>query len=45
MPYRISANTSFTIKGWLFKKNTNNNVANIFTIDQTFVPVSGFEYE
>ena len=39
------ANTNFTIKGWLFKKNSNSNVANIFTIDQTFVPVSGFEYE
>ena len=45
MPYRIEANTSFTIKGWLFRKNSDSNVANIFTIDQTFVPVSGFEYE
>ncbi len=45
VPYRVSANTSFTIKGWLFKKNIDNNVANIFNIDQTFVPVSGFEYE
>ncbi len=45
MPYRVSAATSFTIKGWLFKKNTDNNVKNIFTIDQTFVPISGFEYE
>lgn len=44
-PYRIAASTTFTIKGWLFKKNTDSNVANIFTIDQTFVPVSGFEYE
>ena len=44
-PYRVAASTSFTIKGWLFKKNTDSNVANIFTIDQTFVPVSGFEYE
>jgi len=45
MPYRIAANTNFTIKGWLFKKNSDSNVANIFTIDQTFVPVSGFDYE
>lgn len=44
-PYRVSATTNFTIKGWLFKKNTDSTVANIFTIDQKFVPVSGFEYE
>lgn len=44
-PYRVSADTSFTIKGWLFKKNTDNNVANIFTIDTDFIPVSSFEYE
>ena len=45
MPYRISAATSFTIKGWLFKKNSDSNVANIFTVDQNFVPVNTFEYE
>ena len=44
-PYRVSATTNFTIKGWLFKKNSDSTVANIFTIDQKFVPVSGFEYE
>lgn len=44
-PYRVSATTSFTIKGWLFKKNSDSTVGNIFSIDQTFVPVSGFEYE
>ena len=44
-PYRVSATTNFTIKGWLFKKNADSTVANIFTIDQKFVPVSGFEYE
>ena len=44
-PYRVSATTSFTIKGWLFKKNSDSTVGNIFTVDQTFVPVSGFEYE
>lgn len=43
-PYRVAASTSFTIKGWLFKKNTDNNVANIFTVDSTFVPVTGFDY-
>ena len=45
VPYRVSASTGFTIKGWLFKENTDANVANIFTIDSTFVPVTGFEYE
>lgn len=45
MPYRVSASTSFTIKGWLFKKNIDNNVANIFTVDSNFIPVSGFSYE
>ncbi len=44
-PYRVSATTNFTIKGWLFKKNADSTVGNIFTIDQKFVPVSGFEYE
>ena len=44
-PYRVSATTNFTIKGWLFKKNTDSTVANIFTIDQKLVPVSGFKYE
>ena len=44
-PYRVSATTSFTIKGWLFKKNSDSTVGNIFTVDQTFVPVSGFTYE
>lgn len=45
MPYRVSASTSFTIKGWLFKKSIDNNVANIFTVDSNFIPVSGFSYE
>lgn len=44
-PYRVSASTNFTIKGWLFKNNSNPNVANIFTVDANFIPVSGFDYE
>jgi len=44
-PYRVGASTSFTIKSWLFRKNANSNVKNIFTIDTNFVPVTGFEYE
>ena len=43
-PARIIANTSFTMKGWLFR-GTSEDVKNIFTIDQDFVPVSAFNYE
>lgn len=34
--YRISADTSFTIKGWLFKDLSKNAVSNIFFIDNNF---------
>ena len=44
-PARVIANTSFTMKGWLFKGNNDADVKNIFTIDQDFVPVSAFSYE
>jgi hypothetical protein len=44
-PARVIANTSFTMKGWLFKGNPEADVKNIFTIDQDFVPVSAFSYE
>jgi hypothetical protein len=44
-PARVIADTSFTIKGWLFRGNTGEDVKNIFTIDQNFVPVSAFNYE
>lgn len=44
-PARVIANTSFTIKGWLFKGPDTEDTKNIFTIDQKFVPVSGFDYE
>ena len=43
-PARVIANTSFTIKGWLFRGPVDD-VKNIFTIDQNFVPVSAFNYE
>ena len=41
-PYRVSADTSFTIKGWLFPKD-QGSVNNIFVIDANFIPVSGFD--
>jgi hypothetical protein len=45
-PARIIANTSFTMKGWLFKGQPSaGDTKNIFTIDQDFVPVSAFNYE
>lgn len=34
-PFRISSDTSFTIKGWLFKKN-EEIVKKIYTIDEKF---------
>lgn len=37
--YRITADTSFTIKGWMFR-NDNNPVGNIYTIDSNFYSVS-----
>ena len=43
-PARIIADTSFTMKGWLFKGDTTD-VKNIFVIDQDFIPVNTFEYE
>ncbi len=43
-PARIIADTSFTMKGWLFKGETTD-VKNIFVIDQDFIPVNTFDYE
>lgn len=40
-PYRISADTTFTIKGWLFKEKIDTT-GNIFVIDSHFTPVSDF---
>jgi len=43
-PYRISADTSFTIKGWLFREK-QNDVGNILTVDTYFSPVSVLSME
>jgi hypothetical protein len=40
-PYRISADTSFTIKGWLFKEKLDT-AGNIFVVDANFTPVPDF---
>jgi len=41
-PFRVVADTSFTIKGWLFKKHTEP-ANNIFEVITNLYPVSGFE--
>jgi hypothetical protein len=45
--YHITADTSFTVKGWIFKEilNSEGKIKNIFVIDQCFIPVEGFNYE
>lgn len=40
--YRVTADTSFTIKGWLFR-NDNNPVSNVYTISSNFYPVSAID--
>ena len=40
---RVTADTTFTIKGWLFK-DTDNPSGNIFFIDQNFHPTTELEY-
>jgi len=42
--YRITADTSFTIKGWMFR-NDNNPVGNIYTIDTNFYGVSAIDVD
>jgi hypothetical protein len=43
-PYRVTADTSFTIKGWLFPAKTQLDGQNILYIETNFTPVTGFEY-
>jgi hypothetical protein len=40
-PYRVSADTSFTIKGWLFKDKIDV-AGNIFVVDTNFTPILDF---
>lgn len=42
--YRVTADTSFTIKGWLFR-NDNNPVSNIYTVSANFYPVSAIDVD
>jgi hypothetical protein len=41
-PYRISADTSFTIKSWLFR-HKDDPVGNIFTVNSFFTALSGID--
>ena len=43
-PYRVTADTSFTVKGWLFSDITQPDGDRIFYIDTRFTPVTGFDY-
>jgi len=43
-PARVTADTSFTIKGWLFPDKTQSDGDNILYIDSNFTPVTGFDY-
>lgn len=42
-PYRLSAETGFTIKGWLFAKPPANKIGTIFDIETNFVTVTTLE--
>ena len=43
-PARVTADTSFTIKGWLFPYTSTLSACNIFTVTTNFTPVTGFDY-
>ena len=43
-PTRVSADTAFTIKGWIFPGKAVQPSKNILHINTNFTPVSGFEY-
>jgi len=42
-PFRVAADTTFTIKGWLFPQ-AQGPINNIFVIDANFIPVTGFGF-
>tara|TARA_R110002020_G_scaffold114605_2_gene263751 strand:- start:339 stop:1004 length:666 start_codon:yes stop_codon:yes gene_type:complete len=43
-PARVSADTSFTIKGWIFPGQETEDGKNILHVSTNFTTVSGFEY-
>lgn len=40
-PYRVTADTSFVIKGWLFKKEASQNLPNVLTVTVNSMSVDG----
>lgn len=42
-PYRVAADTGFTIKGWLFAKPPAQGVGTIFDIESNFITVDTLE--
>ena len=43
-PTRVAADTSFTVKGWIFPGKQTQDAKNILYINSNFNPVSGFDY-
>ena len=41
---RVTADTTFTIKGWLFPYSSTLSGSNIYTVTTNYTPVTGFEY-
>ena len=42
-PWRVSASTGFTIKGWLFTKPPANGIGTVFDIESNFVAVTSID--
>ena len=43
-PARVTADTTFTIKGWLFPEKSMDDGQNILYVNTHLTPVTGFEY-
>ena len=43
-PARVTADTTFTIKGWLFPEKSMDDGQNILYVNTNLTPVTGFEY-
>ena len=43
-PARVTADTGFTIKGWLFPEKSMDDAQNILYVNTHLTPVTGFEY-
>ena len=43
-PTRVTGDTSFTIKGWLFQYNPITTTKNIYYINTNITAVTGLEY-